>query len=377
MAKNSVTGAGIGRAIFSTRLQLTLQAAKMCVEWGLIPGLLLPMCIWFGQATGHEVDIVKAHIIASFAGEESRSEWQIRDQSGVLKRVWAVTSASSETSQDLLPREAIAALDANERAWPFFKFTLLFSIGFGLLCYFGVWFLLNQLGEKSQDNKRIRGGQYLIRGSELDTRVCADNRKIKNGFSGYGLKFADVTLPPLSPTMGILLQGAAGSGKSLAIHDVMQQVFTAGRKCVIYDQSGEFFKAYFRPGKDVFFNPALLGSVPWSLFDEVSYDYDANKLALGFLPKKENSSGNTFFEDAARSLFTIILRRLKKFGSVNTADLPKALLELSPDELDELIKQSIASASVGQDSKGQRQGVISSISVYLDGMMGIPEQRDQ
>jgi hypothetical protein len=111
-----------------------------------------------------------------------------------------------------------------------------------------------------------------------------------------------------------------------------------------------------------------VGSVPWSLFDEVDYDYDANKLALGFLPKKDGSSGNTFFEDAARALFTTILRRLKKFGSVNTADLPKALLELTPDELDELIKQSIASASVGQDSKGQRQGVIASISVYLDGM---------
>ena len=368
MAKNNVTGAGIGRAIFSTRLQLTLQAAKMCVEWGLIPGLLIPMCIWFWQASGRDVDIVKAHVIAALSSEDSRSEWQIRDASGNLMRVWAVSSATHDLSQDLLPKEAMAALDGQGGAWSFFKFTVYFSIGLGILCYFAVWFLLEQLGERSQDNKRIRGGQYLISAGELDSRVRADNRKYSHSFSGYGLKFADVTLPPLSPTMGILLQGAAGSGKSLAIHDMMQQVFKAGRKCVIYDQSGEFFKAYFRPGKDVFFNPALLGSVPWSLFDEVSYDYDANKLALGFLPKKENSSGNTFFEDAARSLFTIILRRLKRFGSVNTADLPRALLELLPDELDELIKMSIASAAVGQDSKGQRQGVIASISVYLDGM---------
>ena len=53
MAKNNVTGAGIGRAIFSTRLQLTIQAAKMCVEFGLIPGFLIPMCIWFSQTSGH------------------------------------------------------------------------------------------------------------------------------------------------------------------------------------------------------------------------------------------------------------------------------------------------------------------------------------
>lgn len=368
MAKNNVTSAGIGRAIFSTRLQLTLQAAKMCIEWGLIPGFLIPMCIWFSNTSGHDIDIVKAHFIAAIADQNKHSEWLIRDEKGVLKRVWAFSSASKEPSQDLLPREALASLDATEYAWPHFKFTLYLSIFLGLLGYFGVWFLLDQLGERSQDNKRIRGGQYLVPERDLDRLVRVDSRKIKHGFKGFGLKFADVTLPPLAPTMGTLVQGAAGSGKSLAIHDLMQQVFKAGRKCVIYDQSGEFFKAYFRPGKDVFFNPGLVGSAPWSLFDEVAYDYDANKLALGFLPKKENASGNTFFEDAARALFTTLLRRLKRLGSTDTADLPKALLHLTPDELDELIKQSIASASVGQDAKGQRQGVIASMSVYLDGM---------
>ena len=366
MAKNSVTGAGIGRAIFSTRLQLTLQATKMCIEWGLIPGFLIPMFIWFTHTSGHDIDIVKVHLIAAMADENKHSEWQIRDRSGNLMRVWAMTD--TKASQDLLPREVIAALDSSESAWPVFKFTLFTSMGIAIASYALVWFLLNQLGERSQDNKRIRGGQNILAARELNRRVRADNRKLKFGFTGFGLKVADVTLPPLAPTMGMLLQGAAGSGKSLAIHDLMQQVFKAGRKCVIYDQSGEFFKAYFRPGKDVFFNPALLGSVPWSLFDEVAYDYDANKLALGFLPKKEIASGNSFFEDAARALFTTILRRLKRLGSTDTADIPKALLQLTPDELDELIKQSIASASVGQDAKGQRQGVIASMSVYLDGM---------
>ena len=65
MAKNNVTGAGIGRAIFSTRLQLTLQATKMCIEWGLIPGFLIPMFIWFTHTSGHDIDIVKVHLIAA------------------------------------------------------------------------------------------------------------------------------------------------------------------------------------------------------------------------------------------------------------------------------------------------------------------------
>jgi len=78
------------------------------------------------------------HLIAAFSSDEPRGEWQIRDEVGNLMRVWAVSSATHELSQDPLPREAMAALDGQGGAWSFFKFTLYFSIGVGLLYYFAV-----------------------------------------------------------------------------------------------------------------------------------------------------------------------------------------------------------------------------------------------
>jgi type IV secretory pathway TraG/TraD family ATPase VirD4 len=157
------------------------------------------------------------------------------------------------------------------------------------------------------------------------------------------------------------------------MQNLMTQVFARKKKCIIYDQSGDLYKAHFRPGKDVFFNPGLTGSVPWSIFSEMKYVYDANTLAQAFLPPKGGVAhgASAFFEDAARALFSVILLRLAQNGAQNTSDIAKAFLEMPEEEMESLIANSVASSAIGGDSKGQRQGVISSISIYLDGIAAV------
>lgn len=80
---------------------------------------------------------------------------------------------------------------------------------------------------------------------------------------------------------------------------------------------------------------------------------------------------NAFFEDAARALFRVMLARLAGYGAINTSDMAKAIFEMPDDEMDRLIEKSVASSAVGGDSKGQRQGVISSIAIYLGGIQAV------
>lgn len=105
------------------------------------------------------------------------------------------------------------------------------------------------------------------------------------------------------------------------------------------------------------------------------YAYDANTLAQAFLPPKAGvvHGANAFFEDAARALFSVILLRLAQRGAKHTRLIADAFLDMPDDEMELLIRKSVASSAVGGDSKGQRQGVISSIAIYLDGISAVQE----
>jgi hypothetical protein len=70
-----------------------------------------------------------------------------------------------------------------------------------------------------------------------------------------------------------------------------------------------------------------------------------------------------------------VLLRLAEAGAVNTRDIAKAVLEMPAEQMDFLIRKTVASSAIGGDSKTQRQGVISSISIYLSGLAAVPPGR--
>lgn len=370
MAKNVAgSDAGIGRAVFTTRLQLSLQAFRMCFWFGMLPGLLLPLCIWLTAVSAQDWDVVKLSVVAQMTGSSSYSEWKIRDAQGVRRTVLAVTR-DGRSYASLTPAQVRQALQSRWGAVRRFQQVLQLGLAAGTLGFALAWVWIRRIGSRSQESQRLRGAESLIEGDALSKLVVAGEPQ---GSALYRL--VDVALPRIAPMAGILVQGAQGTGKSLAIHDLMQQVFARRKKCIIYDQSGEFYRAYFRPGKDVFFNPALSGSVPWSIFSEMQYVYDADTLAQAFLPPKDGVTHgpNAFFEDAARALFSVILLRLAEHGAQNTSDIAKAFFEMPDDEMQSLIEKSVASSAVGGDSKAQRQGVISSIAIYLNGIAAVEQ----
>ncbi len=366
MSNGIASNAGVGRALFSTRFQLSIQAAWMCLKVGALPGLLLPFILWFSTVSPHNADIVRLSLVAMMANPTQCSEWQVRNENGHYELVAGMTKQGHITTS-LTPRQLRQALKKEWGAVNRFALVTASALLCSLLGCSLVWLWLSRLGKWSQKNKRIRGAQEHVTSKVLDHLV----RKKDPG----DYKIVNVTLPSKAPVVGILVKGAQGSGKSLAIHDLMRQVFAKGRKAIIHDPSGEFFSAYYRPGKDFFFNPALVGSVPWSIFSELKYIYDADTLAQAFLPPKAGvvHGGNAFFEDAARALFSVALLRLAEHGAQNTRDIAKAIFEMPDEEMENLIQKSVASSAMGGDAKAQRQGVMSSIAIYLNGIAAVGE----
>ncbi len=364
MTSQAATDAGIGRAVFTTKVTLSIRAFFMALTFGVVPGFFSPYVMWRAQASELDVDIVRVALTTIVSDPEKHKTWEIRNSKGRYLVVEALTSTGAN-SMRLTPSEVKMALASEWGSYETFKRFAWLSIFLGVLGYLLVWYFLSVMGRRNMMDKRVRGAWEIVTAKAL-------NRMVRNQ-EATDYKFAEVCLPRKAPMQGILALGAQGTGKSLAIHDLMQQVFARGRKCFIYDQSGEFFRSYYRPGKDFFFNPACEGSVPWSIFSELKYVYDADSMAQAFLPPKAGvvHGASAFFEDAARALFSVMLSRLAGYGAVNTQDLAKAIFEMPDEEMNQLIAKSVASSAVGGDSKGQRQGVISSIAIYLSGIQAV------
>ncbi|WP_371765514.1 type IV secretion system DNA-binding domain-containing protein [Massilia sp.] len=368
MARNiAATNAGVGQASVTTRVKLTVQAAKKCLFFGAVPMFAAPILYWISAATPQEYDVAKIAVQTTFLDEDTPRKWRIRDTDGTRKII-SMDVDGGPPAQYIAARDLPKALGPTWQPAISFKRTVWIALTAAAVGYGSVWQLFVYRGRQQQANRRIRGARDIVEPSELNRLVR------QRGASDYRL--ADVVLPKDAPMRGILAIGAQGSGKSVAIHDFMQQVFAKKRKCVIYDNSGEYYRAYFRPGIDMFFNPSFLGSLAWSIFVEMRNRYDANTMAQAFLPPKSSAGAvgaNSFFEDAARAVFSVILLRLTERGAVNTKDMARAFLEMPAEEMDVLIQKSVASSAVGGDSKGQRQGVISSIAIYLDGLAAVNE----
>lgn len=218
-------------------------------------------------------------------------------------------------------------------------------------------------GQEEVANKRIDGVKNLLNGKQLSEKV----KESEAGDCGWTL--ADVALPHKSMVMGLAVSGAQGTGKSLVLHDMIWQAEKKDVRLFVNDPSGEFWMAHGKPENgDVFFNPALMGGVCWSIFKELVYEYDSDVLAYAFLPKRESKGNGDFFDDAARSLFSAILRRLAELGAENSSEIARAFFDLEEDELAALVAGTAAADAVSSDAKGMRAGVMASAAIHMSGI---------
>ena len=67
-----------------------------------------------------------------------------------------------------------------------------------------------------------------------------------------------------------LIVGGSGSGKTVALHTLIDSLKRRGDKAIIYDPSGDFIKFHYRAGHDHILNPFDQRSVRWSPFNDMT-----------------------------------------------------------------------------------------------------------
>lgn len=133
------------------------------------------------------------------------------------------------------------------------------------------------------------------------------------------LPFGSFRLPAREETKHCLAVGRPGTGKTVFLSQVVERLIERKAKGVIYDFKGDYVSRFYDPDRDILFNPLDRRSAGWNLFSDIKTKLDINVMASSLIPPVY--TGDTFWNDAARGVFSGILHYLWQHNRRTNSDI--------------------------------------------------------
>lgn len=179
-----------------------------------------------------------------------------------------------------------------------------------LLCAIGGHVLGFVMGE-------ARGPQAgdVMRGAQLSTADRWRKRTQRmQARSADVISLAGLAIERADEPKHFLLMGTTGTGKSVAIREMLCGAQARGYRAIIADPDGGFLSRFYDAARgDVILNPFDARSAVWDMMGEVPNDFAAEQLAASLIPSPGGNADATWAA-RARTLLTAILRRGRLTG---------------------------------------------------------------
>lgn len=163
------------------------------------------------------------------------------------------------------------------------------------------------------------------------------------------------------------IMGDTGTGKSVLITQILDQVRERGEPAIVYDPALEFIPRYYREGEDLILNPLDARSPFWSPSDELTNPHDALAIAESLFPEKERE--HRFFTESPRKIFAELL----KFRPT-----PDELIHWMshPEEIDKRLAGTPLAPFIAADAAPQRSGVLSELNMVAGALQLLPKREN-
>jgi type IV conjugative transfer system coupling protein TraD len=275
--------------------------------------------------------------------KDKKIEWVLPDDSRV--EIYASEVLASKEVQKTLTRVKKAFLSA------FLQSGFLYLIVFGVVAR-GLY----RRGKKQGDSKVIRG-QVLVSPKTLI-------KEIKKGpLSPY--KIANIPMPFNSETQHIQFVGTTGSGKTVAIRELLSVIRARGERAIIYDKGGTYISKFYQEGKDAILNPLDERSFSWDVWQECEDKADFEAIAEALMPMPATSAIDPFWVNAARMIFVSAANELKKNPNRSNLLLLQYLLTKNAGSIYELLKHTESESLVSDKVEKTAINIKAVMATYL------------
>lgn len=161
---------------------------------------------------------------------------------------------------------------------------------------------------KNQSTTKHLNGAGLVKADQFARQI------------GKGdLPFGSFRLPVKEETKHCLTIGRPGTGKTVFLSQVVERLIERDAKGIIYDFKGDYLSRFFDPDRDLIFNPLDKRCMGWNLFKDIKTKLDINVMASSLIPSVY--TGDTFWNDAARGVFSGILHYLWQHDLKTNSDI--------------------------------------------------------
>lgn len=243
--------------------------------------------------------------------------------------------------------------------------TSLIITAFGFVVFMGymLW-----RGKKQAEKVEVKG-RSIVLPKELKQMV-----RISGNASSYSL--SDVPLLKDSEVQHLLLAGTTGSGKTVAIKELMDQVRAKGQRAIVYDIDGTFIPNYYREGKDILLNPLDTRMPSWNIWQECRDMADFDTAALSMMPEHLSGS-DPFWIRSAHTIFACAAMELSKRNQMTTESLLTPMFADDLQKLSELVSGTPAGSLVSDKIEKTALSIKATLSTYCKSLLYLPKEKEE
>lgn len=219
-----------------------------------------------------------------------------------------------------------------------------------------------------------------ISGAKLSSPFSNKTRSYIHNYKNFHftpLKIASIPFPYKSSSTHTLITGASGSGKTVLISDIINQLKNKKAKVIIYDKMGVYTKRFFNQDKgDILLNPLDIRSSSFNLISEINKKNDCDNIAKAFISSK-GSSEDPFWENAAKIVFAEILKYLKEQNINDNKSLKDIFFGKDATLFNKIIKSSVACQKILPDNSERTTGSILTVMLtYIASLRYLKEEEE-